>query len=96
MLTQVSNALQEFHNTKDMIVSTGGRKDNWEIPKLELLQGVVPDVHRAGPVMQWSADPTEHAHIQEIKIPACSGNNQDYYLKSACSSTWPPIWRATW
>ncbi|KAG9310021.1 hypothetical protein JVU11DRAFT_10058 [Chiua virens] len=33
--------------------------------------------------MQWSADPTEHAHIQEIKIPARAGNNQDYYSQIA-------------
>ncbi|KIJ10239.1 hypothetical protein PAXINDRAFT_16741 [Paxillus involutus ATCC 200175] len=29
--------------------------------------------------MQWTADITEHAHVEEIKIPACSGNNQNYY-----------------
>ena len=29
--------------------------------------------------MQWSADITEHAHVEEIKIPARAGNNQNYY-----------------
>lgn len=29
--------------------------------------------------MQWSADITKHAHVQEIKVPACAGNNQNYY-----------------
>ena len=29
--------------------------------------------------MQWSADITEHAHIEEIKLPVHTGNNQNYY-----------------
>ena len=33
--------------------------------------------------MQWMADVTEHAHITEIKQPARSGNNQDYYTQIA-------------
>ncbi|KIK15123.1 hypothetical protein PISMIDRAFT_115727 [Pisolithus microcarpus 441] len=34
--------------------------------------------------MQWSADVTEHAHVTEIKNPACTGNNQNYYAQIAC------------
>lgn len=82
-LSKVSKALQDFHDHKRAIVLAGGWKDNWEIPKLELLQGVVLDICHAGPVMQWSADPTKHAHVQEIKIPARAGNNQDYYSQIA-------------
>ena len=33
--------------------------------------------------MQWSADATEHAHVQEIKNPARMGNNQNYYNQIA-------------
>jgi len=33
--------------------------------------------------MQWTADVTEHAHVTEIKQPAHSGNNQDYYTQIA-------------
>ena len=33
--------------------------------------------------MQWTADVTEHAHVTEIKHPARSGNNQDYYAQIA-------------
>ncbi|KAF8546733.1 hypothetical protein OG21DRAFT_1490879 [Imleria badia] len=33
--------------------------------------------------MQWMADVTEHAHVTEIKQPARSGNNQDYYTQIA-------------
>jgi hypothetical protein len=83
-LKAVSAALQEFHTYKDAILKAGARTgkrgpiNNWEIPKLELLQSVVTSIHAAGPVMQWTADVTEHAHVTEIKIPARSGNNQNY------------------
>jgi len=53
--------------------------DSWGILKLELLQSIVPNICCSGPVMQWSADATEHAHVQEIKVPAQSTNNQNYY-----------------
>ena len=33
----------------------------------------------SGPVMQWSADATKHAHVQEIKVTARLSNNQNYY-----------------
>ena len=33
--------------------------------------------------MQWSADATKHAHVQEIKNPAQMGNNQNYYNQIA-------------
>ncbi|KAF8546026.1 hypothetical protein OG21DRAFT_1528098 [Imleria badia] len=70
-LLKISNTLQEFHNHKDAVVHAGGQRDNWEIPKLELLQGVVPDIRHSGPIMQWSADPTEHAHSRSFRA-GCS------------------------
>jgi len=78
-LGDVEKALQEFHDNKDAIVRAGAWKDSWTIPKLELLQSIVPSICLSGALMQWSADVTEHAHVQEIKIPACTGNNQNYY-----------------
>jgi hypothetical protein len=33
--------------------------------------------------MQWSADVTEHAHVEEIKVPTRAGNNQNYYSQIA-------------
>lgn len=54
------------------------RLDHFQIPKLELMHGVVPSVIDSGAVIQWSADRTEHAHITEIKVPGRSGNNQDH------------------
>ncbi|KAI6022354.1 hypothetical protein BKA83DRAFT_4054700, partial [Pisolithus microcarpus] len=78
-LVRVANALQGFHNHKDTIMCAGAWKDSWEIPKLELLQSVISSICLSGAVIQWSADPTEHAHVQEIKVLAQAGNNWDYY-----------------
>ena len=83
-LTKLAALLQEFHNYKDAIVQAGARKDSWGIPKLELLQSVIPSIWLSGAIMQWSADITEHAHIQDIKIPAHTRNNQNYYSQIAC------------
>ena len=77
-IESVASALQEFHDHKQAILDEGVRS-NWHIPKLELLQSVVPSISQSGAVMQWSADVTEHAHVSEIKVPAHSGNNQNYY-----------------
>ncbi|KAI5981166.1 hypothetical protein EDD15DRAFT_2204477 [Pisolithus albus] len=76
-IDRVASALQEFHNHKEAIVSQGVRAD-WKIPKLELLQSVLPSIRQLGVVMQWSADITEHAHVEEIKVPARASNNQNY------------------
>ena len=82
-LSKLTDTLKLFHDNKDAIVQAGGRNDSWEIPKLELLQSVVPSIWRSGSVMQWSADTTEHAHVQEIKVPARLSNNQNYYNQIA-------------
>ena len=81
-LAQLAEALQLFHDNKHSIVLAGVR-DSWEISKLELLQSVASSIQRSGPVMQWSADATEHAHVQEIKIPARLSNNKNYYEQIA-------------
>ncbi|KAN0086063.1 hypothetical protein V8E55_007197 [Tylopilus felleus] len=33
--------------------------------------------------MRWSANVMEHAHVENIKVPAHAGNNQDYYTQIA-------------
>jgi hypothetical protein len=85
LLEKISGALQEFHEHKSSILDAGARVgakkkpiDHFQIPKLELLQGVVPSIRWAGAAAQWAADVTEHAHVTEIKIPARSGNNRGY------------------
>ena len=65
-------------------MQASGCKDSWEIPKLELLQSVVSSIQCSSPVMQWSTNVTEHAHVQEIKVPAQSSNNQNYYDQITC------------
>lgn len=83
-VTKVEHALQGFHTLKEAVVNVGARRGKsgankpWAIPKLELLQGVVPSIHSHRSVMQWSADPTECAHIDYIKVPGCAGNNHNY------------------
>ncbi|KAI5985287.1 hypothetical protein EDD15DRAFT_2176081 [Pisolithus albus] len=81
----IVSALCEFHSHKHSILDTGlcrGKAnkpiDNWYIPKLELMQSVAPSIRRVGVSIQWSADLTEHAHIEQIKDPARSSNNNNY------------------
>lgn len=82
--TMIDNALRLFHQHKFSITSTGAQRgkngpiSHWEIPKLEFLQSVVPNIQANGAAIQWSADITEHAHISVVKDPARSGNNQAY------------------
>ncbi|KAH7920650.1 hypothetical protein BV22DRAFT_1107578 [Leucogyrophana mollusca] len=77
-------ALREFHDHKQAVVDAGARRGakkgikNWYIPKLELMQSVVPSIRQVGATIQWSADVTEHAHVTEIKDPARRSNNNDY------------------
>jgi hypothetical protein len=85
ILSKLSASLELFHKHKQTILDIGARvgkgnkrMDHFQIPKLELMHGVVPSVVESGAVIQWSADRTEHAHITEIKVPGRSGNNQDH------------------
>ena len=78
-------SIDEFHQHKSGItdaeawVGKGNRPiNNWYIPKLKLMQSVVPNIWANGVAFQYSADATEHAHITKIKNPTCSGNNQNY------------------
>ncbi|KAG1906233.1 uncharacterized protein F5891DRAFT_1182460 [Suillus fuscotomentosus] len=84
-LERISAALEEFHANKNAILAGGFRHsqrgrviDNWYIPKIELMQSIVPSIQNSGVIMQWTADTTEHAHITEIKDPARSSNNNNY------------------
>ena len=77
------DSLERFHTNKASIIKAGGRKgkqkviDNWYIPKLELLQSVIPSICASGALAQWTADVTEHAHVVVIKNPARRSNNID-------------------
>ncbi|KAG1717745.1 hypothetical protein EDB19DRAFT_1839292 [Suillus lakei] len=76
-LGHIAAALDEFHANKQSIIAAGvhqgkGGKtiDNWQIPKLELMQSIVTSIRNSGVIAQWSADVTEHAHVTEVKDPA--------------------------
>ncbi|KAI6008820.1 hypothetical protein F5J12DRAFT_905190 [Pisolithus orientalis] len=71
----ISSVLDKFHVHKHK-----GNKpiDNWHIPKLELMQSIVPSVKHVRVTIQWTADVTEHAHVLEIKTPASASNNNNY------------------
>ncbi|KAI6041971.1 hypothetical protein EDC04DRAFT_2601276 [Pisolithus marmoratus] len=76
-VARVASALQEFHDHKGAI-----------IPKLKLLQSVIPSICQSGAVIQWSADITKYAHVKEIKVPAHACNNQNYYSQIVCHLDW--------
>ncbi|KAG2738995.1 hypothetical protein P692DRAFT_201730262 [Suillus brevipes Sb2] len=84
LLESIDQALLTFHQNKDIIMTLGARMgakkpiENWHIPKLEFLQSITSGTCNVGALIQWSADATEHAHISEIKDPACHTNNNDY------------------
>ena len=48
-----------------------------------MLQSLVPDICQSRVLKQWTANVMEHAHVNEIKVPAHVGNNQNYYNQIA-------------
>ncbi|KAF8546705.1 hypothetical protein OG21DRAFT_1527650 [Imleria badia] len=82
-LQQLDAALQTFHKYKHSIIAAGTCSDHFNIPKLELLQHVVPSIQDSGAIMQWSANIMEHSHVTEVKNPTWAGNNRDYYSQIA-------------
>lgn len=84
-ITAIDAALAEFHEHKQSILDIGARvgkkgnqMDHFQIPKLELTQSVTSNITYSGAVIQWSADPTEHAHIIEVKVPVRSSNKKSF------------------
>jgi hypothetical protein len=85
-LNDIVRALEIFHQFKQVILDLKlrvGKKGNamthFEIPKLELLQSIVPSIMWSGALPQWSADVTERLHIDFIKAPRGNTNNHNYY-----------------
>lgn len=79
---EIEGALALFHKHKQSILDAQARRgkkgpiNHWRIPKLEFLQSVASNIRYSGAACQWSADTTEHAHIEVVKDPVDSGNNQ--------------------
>ncbi|KAG9312837.1 hypothetical protein JVU11DRAFT_6264 [Chiua virens] len=82
-LAKLNATLASFHTHKHAILATGACSEHFQIPKLELMQYIVPSICVSGAPMQWAADVTKHAHVTEIKVPARTGNNQNYYAQIA-------------
>ncbi|KAJ6480668.1 hypothetical protein C8R47DRAFT_982797 [Mycena vitilis] len=86
MLTKMDASLKAFHDNKKHITDAGARQgakgnaiQTWHgIPKLEFLQSVVPSIRATGVPLHWTADVTEHAHIELVKEPARNSNNHGY------------------
>ena len=84
-ITEISNALAVFHENKEAILDAGARVgkannplDNFFIPKLEFFHSVTLSICWSGAPIQWSADPTERAHIDVVKTPSENTNNGQY------------------
>ncbi|KAH0839465.1 hypothetical protein J3R83DRAFT_272 [Lanmaoa asiatica] len=87
---RIQAVLDEFHDYKQAILDGGfhqGKRamDHFYIPKLELMQSVAPSIPRVGCLLQWSADTTEHAHIEVVKDPASMTNHHDYDAQICCT-----------
>ena len=84
-LSDISDALALFHQHKQAILNASARVgmgsnplNHFFIPKIELLHSVVTSISWSGPPIQWSADPTERAHIYAVKVPSENTNNGQY------------------
>jgi len=82
---KIDAMLLEFHDHKFAIMEAGvcvgkGNRPilNWYIPELELMQSVISNIKANGAPINWTADHTEHTHIDVVKEPVDSGNNQNY------------------
>ena len=84
-ITEISDALALFHKHKQAILLAGARVgkgnnpiDNFFIPKLEFFHSVATSIRWSGAPIQWSADATERAHIDVVKVPSENTNNGQY------------------
>lgn len=74
-LASMVESLGKFHETKDAIIQAEARrgakgvKNDFNIPKLELLQSFARNVKDNGALIQYTADVTERLHITHCKVP---------------------------
>lgn len=80
-------SLAEFHATKDAIITAGARrgkndiKENFYIPKLEILQSFASAARNSGAPMQYTADVTERLLITHCKNTFARTNRQKDYAE---------------
>ncbi|KAG1718798.1 hypothetical protein EDB19DRAFT_1978407, partial [Suillus lakei] len=74
-IASMNQALKDFHDNKQAILDTearqgkGGAKDDFFIPKLELMQSFACAISHVGSLMQWTADVSECLLITHCKHP---------------------------
>ncbi|KAF8425060.1 hypothetical protein L210DRAFT_3509335 [Boletus edulis BED1] len=91
--TQIAATLVEFHQHKQAILDhglchrpqTNAPLEHFNIPKLEMIHNVVPSISNVGSILQWTADTTEHAHIEVVKNPTAMTNNMNYNAQICCT-----------
>ncbi|KAG2076612.1 hypothetical protein BDR04DRAFT_1204687 [Suillus decipiens] len=83
----MTQALQDFHDNKQAILDAdawqgkSGTKDDFFIPKLELMQSFTPIFH-VGSLMQWTADVSECLLITHCKHPfECTSCHRDFVVQ---------------
>ncbi|KAI9574277.1 hypothetical protein HD554DRAFT_1983514, partial [Boletus coccyginus] len=84
-IQSMESSLAEFHVTKDAIIATGAHqgkkmvKEDFNIPKLELLLGFVNTVRNSSGLLQYTADVSEHFLITHCKTPfICTSQQRDF------------------
>ena len=79
----MTDALKEFHDNKQAILDAGARQgshgelDHFNIPKLEMMKHVVPNIKKMGIANQYTSDITERYLIEVAKKPFCMSNHHD-------------------
>ncbi|KAI6156556.1 hypothetical protein BKA82DRAFT_3964805, partial [Pisolithus tinctorius] len=76
-------SLAEFHSTKNSILDTGARagKEDFNIPKLELMLSFADAIRRNGGLIQYSADVSERLLITHCKTPFTHTNRQSDFAE---------------
>ncbi|KAG2031309.1 hypothetical protein BDR03DRAFT_1016256 [Suillus americanus] len=89
-IASMTQALQDFHDNKQAILDAearqgkSGTKDNFFIPKLELMQSFTRAISHVGTLMQWTADVSERLLITHCKHPfECTSHQRDFILQIA-------------
>ena len=79
----MTDALKEFHDNKQAILDSGARQGShgdlyhFNIPKLEMMKHVVPNIKKMGVANQYTSDITERHLIEAAKKPFRMTNHCD-------------------
>ncbi|KAG1870011.1 hypothetical protein F4604DRAFT_1881348 [Suillus subluteus] len=89
-IVSMTQALRDFHCNKQAILDAearqgkSGAKDDFFIPKLELMQSFARAIFHVGSLMQWTADVSERLLITHCKHPfERTSRQRDFVLQIA-------------